>query len=702
MKNKTFWRIWLMSLVAAVICGFSACGGDDPEVIPTPPNPTEKPGEVTFSIGNNGSGTITGTGTSSDPVVVEQGKTAELAIGQESRYTDPDGTVFNCKPKATIKLSLPEETLYVKDLKTLLTVKENSKVQSEKKEGEVTLKQTVQKFDVGGKEITFDLAHEIYTHLNSQKKNIEMPYIKVNPAQYGKASADTRSAVAVTGIRLTPRVPQTRATVTDSATYDVNVSFNLDLESVNTKAADPQNLSFEVNFTSVVTTSNEVPDPSLSYAFSISQLEGTTSQTSPYVIDGGKTLSIEWSQDAQYSYYSVAQKQMVEVKYAPKAHMTLSTTQDTLWIDSKDELAEQQIGDVNSNISGENPILNAYTQAIEFGEQQLNLAWNYETYPNIEVEGNDVALPYLKLEAPQLLNVQVNEKPDITKAGKTYKVYEVVATMRQEIATVNAPQSQSQSVEYIVKYTAAQEVKLVSVEYRKGYKWFEPHDKVRWSVKYVVYRDRTYSTGEVITDEFWSKESTVGLDCRININGPKQANEIYVDNDIYYLGGGIVSDTIHRSRIYYIKTAVPNLNNLKTVETSKNEILNVKAGTWDKYRSDKAFFDPSSPQEGWYQAVVGTYSVYRLKYNTKFIVTYDQSVNYYDRFLYLDNQLIDFLDYDIEHEYQFRNEDITMPTGEPAKVFTLECNATYLGMDFYSACVDTVYQYTTPPIIENP
>ncbi|MBR1373573.1 hypothetical protein IJ556_03870 [bacterium] len=692
-----------MSLVAAVICGFSACGGDDPEVIPTPPNPTEKPGEVTFSIGNNGSGTITGTGTSSDPVVVEQGKTAELAIGQESRYTDPDGTVFNCKPKATIKLSLPEETLYVKDLKTLLTVKENSKVQSEKKEGEVTLKQTVQKFDVGGKEITFDLAHEIYTHLNSQKKNIEMPYIKVNPAQYGKASADTRSAVAVTGIRLTPRVPQTRATVTDSATYDVNVSFNLDLESVNTKAADPQNLSFEVNFTSVVTTSNEVPDPSLSYAFSISQLEGTTSQTSPYIIDGGKTLSIEWSQDAQYSYYSVAQKQMVEVKYAPKAHMTLSTTQDTLWIDSKDELAEQQIGDVNSNISGENPILNAYTQAIEFGEQQLNLAWDYETYPNIEVEGNDVALPYLKLEAPQLLNVQVNEKPDITKAGKTYKVYEVVATMRQEIATVNAPQSQSQSVEYIVKYTAAQEVKLVSVEYRKGYKWFEAHDNIPLTIRYVVYRDRTYSTGEVITDEFWSGATSIEHGDSISNFDGRSVRNVYKSSrptvDFYYLGGGVSSDrNLRKYHVCHGKMAVPDLSQLNCNIHDLEYTISVP-GEWADYIGYDAKFNPDNPVEDWYTRDIERRSLVSLFYhnNDYMLRAYTTGIRFYDRFLYIDGRLIDFLDEKMTYDHQFKVDDITMPTGEPAKVFTNEFRSKYLGMDFYSACVDTVYQYTTPP-----
>ena len=151
-----------MSLAAVLVLSVLSCGGDDLEIDP-PVLPTENTGEVNFSINLEGGGI--GSGTATDPAIAQSGDTLGVAITQKSSYTDPDGTVFTCEPKATIKLFTAADTLYVKDLKTLLDVKESSNSQSTKTPAaNMQTLQRVQKFSVGGKEITFDLAHDIYTY----------------------------------------------------------------------------------------------------------------------------------------------------------------------------------------------------------------------------------------------------------------------------------------------------------------------------------------------------------------------------------------------------------------------------------------------------------------------------------------------------------------------------------------------------------
>lgn len=117
---------------------------------------------VSFSIsGINGEGS----GDSDSPVVVEKGDTLNMTISQTSNYTDSDGSVLSCEPKAKISLYAKLDTLYVKDIKTLVSFLNQDKKTSQS--GTLPLlQQTLQTFNIGGQEITFDLAHEIYTLTN--------------------------------------------------------------------------------------------------------------------------------------------------------------------------------------------------------------------------------------------------------------------------------------------------------------------------------------------------------------------------------------------------------------------------------------------------------------------------------------------------------------------------------------------------------
>jgi hypothetical protein len=70
-------------------------------------------------------------------------------------------------------------------------------------------------------------------------------------------------------------------------------------------------------------------------------------------------------------------------------------------------------------------------------------------------------------------------------------------------------------------------------------------------------------------------------------------------------------------------------------------------------------------------------------------------MGFFDRFRYLDGKIIDFTEYYMETDFNFNEEDITMPDGiTPAKVYTLEQKSKYLDRDFYGVVIDTVFQYT--------
>ena len=265
----------LLGLLAVIL--LASCGNDEPE----PTGPSSPAGTITFTINSNG-----GVGTATSPAKVEKGDTLNMAISQTSSYTDPNGSVFTCKPEAVIKVSTSGDPLYVKDFKTLANVKESSSVASETSLGEKLTKKTLQTFNVGGKEVVFDLAYDIFNHINSQKQSIEMPYIKVNSANYGTAKAEeTRASNApvavMTGMRITPHRTQTRGVIVDSTTYDVNVAFNLEIESVNAKEPQSQTLSFDVEFQAVVESTTEYPDPEMQFSHQLQVLGGTNSTASP-------------------------------------------------------------------------------------------------------------------------------------------------------------------------------------------------------------------------------------------------------------------------------------------------------------------------------------------------------------------------------------------------------------------------------------
>ena len=727
-KHRHF---WLMSSVFFTVLGFLACGGSDDSDNdgPNPPTPAvENVGEVSFSITNvSGSGS----GTASDPIVAQSGDTLSMAITQKSSYTDPDGKVFTCEPKAVVKIFTPGDTLYVKDLKTLLAVSEQSNKQSQSAGTNMKTIQRQQKFSVGGQEVTFDLSHDIYTFINSQNTSVEMPYVKLGAAKYGAAQtseAETRGiAAAVATIRLTPLTDFTRGgTITESTAYAVDVSFTIDIESVNTKSANPQTLSFDVNFVGVVETTTEIPDPTTDISYELSHKSGTTSTVSPYSVTIGEPFSLEWQQTVTYQYYDVDDRAIMQVKYEPKAYVHIDAIKaDTIWVTDISELEKATKSKPVINSTGDNPIENTGSLAFTVAGRDVSLNWGYHSYNPLKVEGADVNLPYLALTAPQISNVKVVEVPNGVLVGKKGKLYNLTVTVNQNLETVNTSEAKSEPLQYVITFIAAiavEEPKLVAIKYRKGYQWFDPHDNIPLTYQYIVYRDSVFSDGSVHTSETRSANTTMewGFDfSSSHLSYGQEVEQVVYSTDefinqvrvpVYYFAVQGEIDFEYRNGKATRKIAVPDIS-VVTAEENLAEPDVSYPYQWGYYPG----YNPSAPQMGWYWSDFHYQNYVKVCNNFAagggVLTLFDISSRWYNHIFYVEDdlnggQLISFLgdesdidDVDFRPQFDFKltEETTTMPTGEPAKVFKHTCVTTMLGRQFHYELVDSVYQYSEPP-----
>ena len=655
------------------------------------------------------------TGTAEAPFVAEASSPAEVTLVHKSTYNDPDGTTYTCEPKATIQVTTAKAEVQAKTIAELTDIKVSTK--SDSKGTNPLVKHTEQTFTVGGQTITFDLTNEIYTHTDSRNRTFEMPYTRLSTAKYGAAQADeaTRSerTIAVTGIRLVPITPS-RGSITTQQAYRVSVAFTVDTQTENTDDPTKNTYSFLAEYDATVETTTEYPDPSLSFSYHADATQGSNSTQSPWTMNKGmNAMTIQWDQQAAYTYFDTNEMATKVVSRMPKAAVSVSALKDTLWVSDLADLEKITAVEPIITTEGENPLKNIGKASFTSGEQVIDVEWNYESYPTVEIDGKEIAWPYIVLGTPEVIGVSVTDKDETVIAGKEAKVVEVSVRIKQNLSTANIPEDQkvSEDVQYIVRYYGVLEVELVEVKYRKEYEWLEPHDNIPLTSRYIIYRDRTYSTGEVFTDVFTSMNCAVEPGCGIMIYGGE--TEQTSDKEVVMTDGTPILyhknnlELNEEERTWWVnttKTGVPDLSKLSIQTPVPEEYSTVEPGDFYKRYSIPfgAELDKENPVEGWYYADVGRDQRVDLYYLDKDkdldpIRCYDILIRFYDRFLYLDGQIIDFLDYKMTYDFDFRSEDITMPDGAPAKVFTHECKAQYLGRDFYVAEIDTVYQRNFQP-----
>ena len=705
-----FFRCLLPAMMLASAVVFSACSKDEDkdgtakEVAAT--------GTIAFSLPSSVTATV------AHPAVVTQGQPLDMEISQKSSYTDPNGSVYTCEPKASIKLDVKQDTLYAKDLQTLISITESSDV-SESGTNPRQYK-TLQKFNVGGQEVVFDLAHEIYTYVNSRQTSIEMPYIKVNSAKYGAATPkETRSSTpaSVSGIRLKPLGAVTRGlTVTTSQAYEINVSFNLELEGVNTKDAATQTLSFEANYVGIVETSTVLPSPATSFSYKLEVLDGTSNTSSPFTLQKGKTLSLQWDEDSRYSYFSPETLEEKTVPFAPKAWVKLAASEDTIWTDKKETLEKVTNSEPIVTTEGENPVATTGKWVCDIGGQTLTLDYGYEAYADVTVQDTTLVMPHLKLELPEIKSVTLKYLDGVTIPDVEGEVYEITARITQELKTVNVANPSSETLEYVVKYIGVEKVKLVKVTYRKQVEWEFCEDE--WIFWPIVFRDRTYSNGVTMTDTFadYGHLCWYAVGCQ-----PYPFEESGV---VEYDGGKIIyspqvvtaglgnegCDTI---LVVTRRIGVVDLKKIRPLEIGDAYYNTGTVKDWNIYSSSKSYEEMgldvplkdvtvygadsvSTQPSGWYYHLHKYHRSLGVIYeepNVPFLFVTTIEAAFHDQYLVIDGKMIWFIDEAFgEYHYDWKEEDIVEEDGGPAKVYTFSGWNVFYGMKFSATDIVTVYQ----------
>lgn len=701
METKTFlWRAMHGCMVALAICLCPACSEDDPAPGPTPDKPDN--GEVNFTIDLPGG---SGSGTTSSPVAVTSGDDFNLEITQTSSYTDPNGQVITREPKASIALNVRMDTVVARDLASLTSVKDVADVKTTTSGTSPARHLTAQKLEIGGQEISLDLAYEVYTVTNSANRNIEMPYIRLNPAKVGSANTteetpEGRVALAVSAVKVRPLAMSRAGTVTDSTMYEVEVRFNIGLESMNTKESSSQALEFSTTYVGIVETTTTLEDPKAELSYVWNAMSGTNSIASPFVQTKKQDMELWLEQTSVYT-----DEYLNRYTSEPKAKIKISAMQDTVRVSSVEGLTK--LVETTGDVSGE---ATSATQIFAVGDKNISIDWSYEKAAS--PEGMSIDMPYYRLSPIGLKGISANKLEDSNTeiSERNEDVYEITATFAQTVTAegMSGDYPQSFEVEYVVTYIGAVEVQLVDVRYNRRYEWFDAHDNLALRACYIIDRELVYSNGETKTEEYRSGNYMVDINLgNSNPRGTASYLEFPLNNGEvmkFFPGTLVLTDDYNTIACY--KTAVPDINKLShkvTVdsyfdpqdrELFKHEYLGTRFGTDD-------------PEEGWYVWWAVHNHVLSVRYEdyTEFDDDSPESENYKairrsrlnpgftKRFYYFKDTdtIVDFTDMEMKRDYKVTVEETVIPEG-PARIYKHECNAHYLGKDFYIAIVDTVYQ----------
>ena len=688
-SNKPLFPLYLL---AALLCGFVAACEESPAL------PTDYPieGDIHFSLQAGGDSL------DNAPLAVGTGDTLSISVSQKSSYTDPNGSVFTCEPKATIGLFATADTIYAKDIESLLEVGGNPEVTTSQSGTNPVLHSTNQKFVIGGQEVVFDLGHEVYSYVNSLSDVIEMPYVKVNRANFGRGNATESGGVTRnTSPSVTLRaLSLTRASVTDSAMFEVSAKFSLELESVNTKTENKQTLEFDVTYVGVVENVTELYG---SVVYTISHKDGREAK-SPFIVNGADSLLLEIRQNSTYAAADTA-------VYAsePKATIGLKVKNDTAFVE-KHELLSTLIETEDPKVStnGDNPASTLYERLFATSSQEFLFETMYEVY---KAESGD-EMPYLMVGEPKCIGIEVTEQKqeDATRAFVYDTVYyDVKAKFEVELKGVNVSDELANTLEFEVNYVggvinATEIVELVNITYRKNQVFYEGHDNLIPRSQCEVYRDRHYSDGHVETDEFFGAP-WFWVESNVSLSSGNDEVSGRVDTTVTYLPDFTVryenfnQYLVKTDSIYVYSrgaTCIPSFENVELVlDLERNEVPDRYDETYDAELKDY-YFNPDNPIEGWYVKDQVKSCRKLLRYakdgNSFPFRGYLITMRCYDRFLCVDDTIIGFEEFRPEIESLETFDDYAgSEVHGPGKIYQYITKGEYLDHTFYFEITDTIY-----------
>ena len=679
--EKMVLRAMQICMVLAMFCVFYACSEENVTHEPEPPTedpvPAGDAGEVEFDItnnngegGNNGEGSGSGT-TPEDPAVATAEEGVDMTISAKSSYNDPNGTTFTCEPKATITLSVDLDTVYAKDIETLTKVignpNGNTKVTNNTGTNPANYT-TNQTFNVGGQNVTFNLGYEVYTHTNSKKQKIEMPYVKVNNANFGactpteteaKSRSTETASVRLANVTVVPtqKAMSRSITVTDTTTYEVTARFNLDVESKNSANDSKQTLSFEVKYIAVITETIEYDGAKLTYEVQ----SNASPQNGVYVAnDPEKPLEILVKQESSFmGTDGVTQTGSATTKITAVAP-------GDVYFANKDAISEDEV--------------KKHT-AITVEEENLAAPLPYYDFEDVKFEGYDIKS---------------------SSVSDTLETYHVVAKYSQVAKPVNVETATDKPAElkfeYQVEFIAKVKVELVDTEYDTKIVW-TPHKDWGYTYHYEVYRSRIYSNGEVLTDTFNTgstiiKFSAGQIDCLYENSG-KPASDYGIIRTRYEP----YKDGLYYSSNY--STFLPDTTGGMFFDYAPGATNDGEAySKWEDYKHvGTGVTFAEAKQDGWYKS--GKEVCYTREISLELnngprygepepIVEYNTLIylNYY--FLYLDGELITFPPPE-NRKYTYKFEDAYNDYRGNMKIVKVKNSVDFGGKTIFAGCIDTLY-----------
>lgn len=556
--------------------------------------------------------------TADNPAIATADKPVDMSWSQHSSYTDSNGSVMECTPRASFRLSVSKTIVKAKNIEELIAMKESL---SQNQSGSDPVKhQMSQTFEIGEQTVSFDMSYETYSYKNVHQETVNMPYVKLNPVRYGDAkptdNPDDEGHIvpsSVTSVRIRP-ANLTRGSVIIENLYDVIVTFNMESETVGGSQNNKKQYTFEVKYQAWVETIFEFPDPKTTFDYSFGVVGGTASKESPFVVNPGEKMELEWKGQSRHTWFDVSEMEQKVFSEESFARMDISFENDTISKYSTSKLEDMLPYTVSDPVRVEKDAVSKGTMQMKITpldnklkQQTITINWSYFNGSTAQTPYGDVTMPYLVLGDPELSSVETSplesgSLPD----GLTG--YEVRLRFRQKFSTVNDETPHSEMVQYVVKYVIVEDIRLVQVKYRKDWEWIDRTDSTAMAFYPVVYRDRIYTNGQVFTDAFIDDPHFVSWTCSI---GPSRFTDeggtLQWSNGRYAFFEAANYKNKDNSYSCSIVVGVPRVSNLSASVTADGYTTPFP-GVWDAYERHKRL-DPETrvPLDG--VEVVGTYEM---------------------------------------------------------------------------------------------
>ena len=254
-----------------------------------------------------------------------------------------------------------------------------------------------------------------------------------------------------------------------------------------------------------------------------------------------------------------------------------------------------------------------------------------------------------------------------------------------------------------------EEPELVRVEYRTGYEWHEAEYNLMLRYNAIVYRDRYYDNGEVITDTFMDVAHMVSLHPGYGQNTSSSSYFLDGNGEAINWICNITQVSNDSVAIETCTTEVPNLNRIDTRLNRDEYFLD----EFDEYSISHLYegnefisaadvptqgnWESCDKQTGWYFTDCTHMREIDLGYDDGIgmlygFLRYNFTIRWYDQYLVIDGRRIDFLQYRPELHYNFTTENVGKSV-----VHTHECSFEFMGRNFYTKTINTITEQEYDP-----